>query len=392
MIWTQKYIILLCIISFLGSCKRKEPSPQGNHQIEAVLYAPDSVIAGEKFYLKLKTNGVLAGQAIYFVYHNNWGTAMQKIKAGCIESIEKNAGLLTIQVVVEGIILAEKEINILPLTAKDPLDSYLGSKSIIANAKDWAMITVIPTDKFGNLVRANTAVQFDLLRPNNSVEKRISNTQYGITYQKITAQTQAGKTFVGVEVDNANSREKELLEVAGFPENFSIKAENKSLNADARQTFRIESNILKDGYGNIMPDGTVVIFNCKDADGSIRELNGYTIEGITEVFIQNPSVAGAISIEAFVPGGGVSNKLSLSFEVNTREIPFIIDRISSKIKIGPVLGNLNQLVPNGTLIFVKTPQKIYQSELTDGFVILKLPMLPEKIKDIEISLSSSFNK
>ena len=390
MIWAKKYIVFLCIIGFLSSCKRKILEPQ-NNQIEVTLLAPDSAMAGQKFYLKLKTKGVSAEASVFFIYHNNWGTSMQKIKAGYIEGIEKNAGLLTIQVVAEGMLLDEKKIKILPHKAVFPLDSYLGSKSIIANAKDWAMITAIPTDKFGNLTSVNTAVQFDLLRPNDSREKRISRTQYGIAYQKITARTKAGKTFVGVSVDDANSREKELLEVADFPKSFLIQTENISLNADARQTFRLKTNTLKDGYGNIMPDGTVVVFNCKDADGTIRTLSGYTLEGVTEVFIQNPSVAGLLSINAFVPGGGISNTLSLSFKVNDREIPFITNKITGKIKIGPVIGNLNQLVPNGTLIFIKTPQKIYQSEITDGFVILKLPVIPQNIDDIKISLSNSFN-
>lgn len=383
-------MVLLCILSMLYSCKRDEAQSHNNH-IEAAVLAPDSVIAGQKFYLKLITNGLLTEQPIFFVCHNNWGTSIQKIKAGFIESSEKNAGLLTIQVVLEGVILFEKNIKILPLTAINPLDSYLGSKSIIANARDWAMITVIPTDKFGNLVSDSTTVQFDMLRPDNSSEKRVSKTYYGVTYQKITTQTTAGKTFVGVSVGNANSREKELLEVADFPKNFTIQSENVSFNADARQTFRLKTTILKDVHGNIIPAGTLVVFACKDADGTIRELNGYTVEGVAQVTIQNPCVAGQFSINAFVPGGGVSNTLSLQFKINTKEIPFVISRINNKIKIGPVLGNLNQLVPNGTIIFVKTPQKIYQSELTDGYVIVKLPMLPQDINDIKISLSNSLD-
>ena len=74
MIWAKKYIVFLCIIGFLSSCKRKILEPQ-NNQIEVTLLAPDSAMAGQKFYLKLKTKGVSAEASVFFIYHNNWGTS-----------------------------------------------------------------------------------------------------------------------------------------------------------------------------------------------------------------------------------------------------------------------------------------------------------------------------
>ncbi|MFN8357543.1 MAG: hypothetical protein U0Y10_24000 [Spirosomataceae bacterium] len=277
------------------------------------LQVPDSVRVGQAFVLKLKGTSPV-DEPIYLLRHGTWGTSVLTIATEQSLSLTDTlAGWVSVQVVTQAQVLAQAHYRVAAAEVSAPLDAYLGSKSVIANAQDWAMLTAIPTDTFGNLVSDGTPLRIDLIRPNGQSQSATYPTRFGLAYHRITAQSKAGKTLAYVYAQNTRSREKELLEVADYPVDFQIFTENNTPYADARQTFRIRTEPLRDRYGNLIPDGTLVTFRCQDARPSQRFMSAYTLGGMASISLQNPATAGSMTIEAMVAGGGSSQPLTLNF-------------------------------------------------------------------------------
>jgi hypothetical protein len=308
----NRFVHIAVILLLCSQCTTKR-----NHEAalaDLKLIVPDTVTVGQKFTIRLMGKDQLSDSPIYLLRHATWGTTIDTFGTDqTITMVDTLTGRVLMEVLYEGKKISTKSYNVLPLKATMPLDTYLGSKSIIANGQDWAMLTAIPTDTFGNLVRAQTPVRFELVRPNELVENKQAFTDHGVAYQIITTQTKAGKTLGYVSVNQVKSREKELLEVAGFPVDFRIWSEDTTPFADGRQTFKIKTDVLQDRFGNTVPDGTLVLFECQDANTTLRQLNAYTLEGIATIVVQNPVSAGSLRIRASVNGGGKSNLFTVTF-------------------------------------------------------------------------------
>jgi len=365
--------------------------------IKMSLLTPDSVMVGQKKIIQLSVKNIPAGEQINFVLQSSWGLKtfpfevedIPVMKFGIKDTL---SGLVNIYITYQGVIYAKSTVNILPCSVAEPMDTYLGSKSVVADGKDWAIITAIPTDKYDNLLKDNTPVNFDLLSPTNQREHSVSSTKHGVAFQKIYAETTSGKTFVGVSIDSVNSREKELLQVADFPLNFTIQAEKNSLYADARQTFKIKTSLLKDQYGNIVSEGTMVVFQIKDANNTTRIFNAYTINGVAEFHLQNPISLGDLQVVASVFGGGKSNNLSIPFQSAFQNIPIEFDVTTRKLKlrIGVLRGKLNQLLPNGIIVALSIDeQKATITEVVNGYAIFDLTDIPAGKHDLIINIADN---
>lgn len=392
-----KWLIHYCIISLISwillACSHEKIEKIS--KINLVITAPDSVIVGEKFNIGIQVIGDENETNIYLLAQNSWGITSRELTVNKTISVmfsDTIAGLLSLKLNNGGKLLAQKDVVVLPRKAAQPLDTYLGSKSIIANGESWAMITATPTDKYGNMLADSTPVNFDLLRTDNQREHRMSLLKYGLTHQKIYAKLKAGKTFVGVSLNEINSREKELLEVAGHPLNFKIMAMYNTDFADARQTFKIKTDVLKDPFGNIVSEGTLVVFQCKDPNQTIRQVSGYSLDGVAEIFVQNPISEGNFEVSASVYGGGKSNKLNIPFVAALQDIPLEFDTQSQKLtlKIGTLRGKLNQLFPNGLAVkLIIDLQKPKISEVINGFVSFDLSDLPAGTHTLKIYIADN---
>lgn len=306
--------LLHIVVTFLlcGQCTTKQTHEAPLTEVK--LLGPDSITVGQKFTVRLIGKEKLPDSPVYLLRHTTWGTTMDTFGQNhAITIVDTLAGTVSAEVIYGGKKITQKLYHVLPMITTLPLDTYLGSKSIIANGQDWAMLTVIPTDTFGNLVRAKTPVRFELVRPNNVTENKQAVTKHGVAYHIIVAQTKAGKTLGYATVNGLKSKEKELLEVADYPADFRIWVEGTTPFADGRQTFKVKTDVLKDRFGNTVPDGTLVLFECQDTNHTLRQLNGYTLEGVATIAVQNPVSAGSLRIRASVSGGGKSNLFTVSF-------------------------------------------------------------------------------
>lgn len=391
-----KYILFFAFGLSMIACKNKEYESKSENTTMAII-GVDSLMVGEQKSFEVNTNGISLGEKVNVFYQSTWGVRIIELTIEKQPTIKFNlsdtlAGLANIVACFRGKTYAEKKIMILPAKSSAPLDAYLGSKSVIADGKDWAMITAIPTDKYGNLVKNGTKVNFDFLTTANTRKHKVSDIEHHIAYQKIYSQTKSGKTFIGVSVDGVDSKEKELLQVADFPLDFKISAEENSLYADARQNFQVKTSIIKDIHQNIVPDGTLVSFQLTDPNGSSRQLNSYTIDGVAEIHLQNPLSAGNLQIIASVFGGGASNNLKIPFQSSFQNVPVEFDEVNKKLRlrIGVLRGKLNQLLPNGLLVELSIDnEKIFETEAVNGYAVFDLTDIKKGKHNLRIKLADN---
>ncbi|MFD2574382.1 hypothetical protein ACFSUS_27350 [Spirosoma soli] len=359
------------------------------------LQAPDSVAAGQPLRIQLSTQHVQLGEHLTLVWQGGWGTQVfEQTVTGTVLNVAlpkhwtTRSGVQALRVWHRSKLVAAQTIHVRPQQPAQPLDLYLGAKSIIADGWHWSMITAIPSDSLGNPAPVETPVQFRFLRPNGHRNDLTSATHHLVAYQRITAQTNTGKTIVGVRAGNVSGKEKELLEVPGFPVNFKIEASNYTPLADQRQGFRILTNVLVDQHNNVVSDGTLVQFRCVDPDGSIRLIKGYTLRGGAEVALENPGYAGSMQVSASVYGAGRSNVLTLRFPENLKSVPVQIDQKRHRLRIGPLTESLDQLVPNGTMVTVQIDDRDPVSiEVVGGYAEADLMGIPPGPHSVELTVS-----
>jgi hypothetical protein len=263
------------------------------------------------------------------------------------DSLTRQAGLNKIKFLADGFFSKEKTLLIEPNKVSEPLESYIGSKSIEADGgKSWAMITAIPQDSFFNLAPTGTKVVFNYAKPDGSFYHKTSKTAFGVAFDRINSGYKIGKTKIGVNSEGISGKEKELIEIAGAPVDFRIETQIVYPTADSRQNFTLQTGILKDKFGNIVANGTLVNFYVEDVEGDQRKVSAYTFDGRAKVDLRNPNLEGKIAIQAEVGNTAMSNKLSLNFKRFIKDLPVSCD--SSKVMIGPLVGALNQYVSDGS--------------------------------------------
>ncbi|WP_341227099.1 hypothetical protein [uncultured Arcticibacterium sp.] len=347
---------LLLVLCYLFVVDRGEPvevSTLVPNEIKDFRF-PDSISVGTK----LKYEADFDASNCHLLVSTSWGNYVvepQQENSKWIFAIEdsltQTAGAYILDLACEGRLLKSKQMQVFSGLPAEPLEAFVGSKSIEAdNGEHWAMILAIPTDTFDNLTADKTPVNFSLHRPDERVEKLNKNTEHGVAYHKIYSKSKVGKTIIGVRAGAATAKEKELLEMPGFPVNFNIYAERVYSFADKRQNFHLKTSVIKDKYGNIVADGTLLNIDVTDSDNSKRILTSYTMDGVAELDIQNPSLAGKILINGSIYGDAKSNELELSFKKYLAKLPVRFSAEEKAVIVGPLVGPLKQYMSDGAEI------------------------------------------
>jgi hypothetical protein len=92
-------------------------------------------------------------------------------------------------------------------------------------------------------------------------------------------------------------------------------------------------------------------------------------------------------INAFVFSDVISNEIRLNFKETIKEIPVKFDRGKQVLIIGPLLGPLEQYIPDGSEIVVKIKpiNKNFSVVLLNGYTKIKTADLPNGLYEIEMS-------
>ncbi len=357
-----------------------------------IKYFKDKYKAGDKIKIKVETKD-LDREDILIVWDGKFGEQYFEKKVysedfifNFPDSISNYSGFASIKVVHCNKILNRKKTYITSLHPKGAIESYLGPKTLAIDQNMESMLCLIPTDKFGNALEITDTVLFNTKYNNmamQSVSKGIENL---VTYIKIENNQQVGKVLLGAKCDDTYIDEQEVAIVQGPMKKVKINVVEMHPFSDQRQLVHLNTDVIYDAKNNIVADGTSIIFVVYENDEVIAQYQTYTVSGIANVYIENPKSTAEWKVS--ISGAPQKASIRLNFEDNIESIPVRIEK--NHLVIGPVIGSLDQYIPDGTEVNVVFNYSISETaDIEHGFARLKIPVslteADELICEVEIN-------
>lgn len=227
------------------------------------------------------------------------------------------------------------------------LYGYLGPKTVSADKNDEVQLAVFLEDRFNNLCEDGRAIEVRSSGPVISMDERILYSKNGFATGYFSPVRRAGEVLIGASSGHAAMRQKVITYTPGKADDIAIRSINHYGIADGQHYVKIKSEVIIDNFGNAVPDGTIIELRVEDEKGIKSIYQGITLGGAAEMTFLNPSRAGRLKIYATIPGIVRSRDLYLDFEEDISSIMAVFDKESELLTIGPVLGKLNSLVPDG---------------------------------------------
>ncbi len=385
--------LLGCAIIACAATASKTAKPAELPARDLQIEAPEQSRAGTPLQIVVRTTPLTATSPILLMAQGTFGLypqrqmpvngsatftlpALQTQYAGMVQ-LTANDGAAKVQATLE----------ILPGAPADPVLPLIGPRSIVADGKHWTVVVASVRDRFLNPVVDNTVVTLRVqhpLRPGadpiTGYEIVETRTQHLVAWQRIYSRTQAGEMRISVDGGKAHSPERTVREVPGRPVPFALSANPLSLPADGRQLIQLQSEQIVDRFGNVLLDGSSVTVLAEMGDADHRSLPAITVDGRIYTTLQAPAQPGQMTVRAWIAGIS-SRPLQLTFTPGPAVKPIAltvqIDAQAIVLVAGPLIGQLEQFIPDGTEVTftLKAPdgQAITSSAPADyGYATLHL--------------------
>lgn len=289
----------------------------------------------------------------------------------------QKSGRIQLHLVHAGTLMDDKQLEILPGNPVNVVESYAGNKTMVAASGQRAMVIAIPRDTFGNPAAEGTWVDFKLRYPGSSEMTRREPIDHMVSGIELDAGNRTGKIIVGASAGLARSVEETVELTPAWPTSFSLEVEDWFPYADSRHNVVLQTGFIRDAGGNLVADGTSVLFAVYEDDQLVAQYQSLTSSGSARGLIQNPDRQTNWRISALVEGDIRSNPVRLDFAPYVVSLPFRYDAIQRTIIAGPVTANLGQLVTDDLPVEIRLAQAdsiYYFSGLTEnGFCTVSLP-------------------
>lgn len=330
------------------------PAPPTIAMIDVLLVAaPERVAAGEDFSIDI--DGVTPGAEVRATLEAGYGLTeftfmpddtSARVDVTAIDGPASGSVLLTI---THDDAVATQVIEIEPGPPTDPIDVYLGPRTVIADGAHFVMLVAIPEDEFGNPVAEGTQVDFTTTRPNLAVEPETDETEHLLAWYEVFSRTVTGRSRIATESGDAGAPERDFLEVADIPVPFDIELVDPIVPADGQALIRVRSDVLVDEFDNVMPDGVVAYLDTSGVTG-IRRIHGQTIDGRAEFTLEVPDRPGEVGLQ-IIASGTRSNELDIVFPSAVAALDGRIERdeLSMMVHVGPVRSVRGSFVPDGSV-------------------------------------------
>ncbi len=274
--------------------------------------------------------------------------------------------------------LTTHQTEILPSEAVDPVDVFVGPRTLPAGSDQLAMLVVVPTDAAGNPVAAGTDVELHETRPDRSTSTATVETNGLLGFETFGPGTLAGTTRLGLEVPDAPSSpsadERTFLTVAGRVESLTLETPTGPNGlADGRSLHTVRTEPIVDVHGNPLPDGTQVALSI-DGPDTVRHLTASTIDGVAEFFIEAPVVPGRSTLTARVEST-MSDPLEIDFDSAVVDLPAEVRATDDGLilAIGRVRSPTGAYVADGTAATVHVDGQNQVVPLERGAALFELP-------------------
>ena len=378
------YISILFAVLLL-SCGDKEPIKTTNQFGSAeILFDKENIKAGDKInIIDVKTDGIVDGEELNLLVSNKWGvkvlTSQLKNDKASFDLLELNfqeRGEIEFILTTEQKVLDRHKLEILPLSGDSLIESFLGPKTIFVGGEEKTMLTNVTTDKYGNPILDGSKVNYSIRFPGEKSYTREVEADHLVSFIQLKSKEEIGKIIIGANCDKGSIREQEIRVIPGYPTKFRVEVVEWFPYADSRQTVWIRTDVIRDSFGNVIADGTMVSFMVKANSKIINEYKSFTVGGIANVYLENPPTETSWEVFAQSDNENRSNSIKLDFESNIESIAFDYDRRKHSVFVGPITSKLGQFVNDGTevsLIISKGESEILlENEALDGFCEFKL--------------------
>ncbi len=340
-------IFLVCCIGFTTVLNTAQ-------QVSAVIETKQKVFeAGDTIALNFKLNTPARTQL--FLHASFGSTVLDSDTAHYTlpEFVSNKKGVIHYTLLHDSKIILKGTIEV-KANATNPvqLESYVGPPSIIAGGTDYTMQVVVPTDIYDNILPDSTAMRLKYQFLDTEKEEGLYSKDM-IGWVNIFSYEQSGRLLISSKVRETASKEFSVEVFPSLPEDFQISSQRKHSYADGNQITEFITSVLKDDYGNIVSDGTLVEFKIKDKKGVVLQTQGGTVNGQAIGKILHPDHQDVWEVIAFIPGIAKSNVIQLEYAsvLNDFEVKFSND--NREIVVGPLLSFMDQLIPDGAIVALK---------------------------------------
>lgn len=359
--------LLSIIVVYVAFPEEEAPVVIRPHVETVAIDVDEDMVAGQVMPFTIQISPSLDAIPIDIMAIGTFGTSLQRLESrrGMAEGelpadFTRFAGAVTLRVQVDDV-AAEHDVQIAPAEAIDPVIPLVGPRSIVADGQDWTMLVATPRDRYTNPVAEGTEVEIAVQHPGASQPRVLKPiVRHLLAWQRITSRTTAGKMFIGTRSGDAFSPERMVLEVPGLPVPFALTTDFPQYEADGRRLVRIDSEEIKDKYGNVLLDGTALLLLVEIDGKLVRSIPTNIVDGRIYATLKAPKHEESMIVKGWI-AGVESEPLQVDFEQGLAVRPINVQVIQSKDSIeiiaGPILGPLNQYIPDGSEVrFVLTDE------------------------------------
>ncbi|MEY8020022.1 hypothetical protein AB8P51_04280 [Muriicola sp. SD30] len=348
----MRYVIYI-LIALVLSCSEKD-IPDKDISITP-LEIPETAVAGQEVVFSFDIEGEGKPRLLL---SNSLGQSLvdgnregDKLTFLLPDSYSQKTGPCRWFLIFDGSILAADEIKITQAQPNALIETYLGPGNIYVGGTDHSMLVSVPTDIYDNPLADDTemiiSTQSTELREDYPVR---TNTLIG--WQRFFSGEKASRIFLAVSSGETTSKELTVDTHPAVPADFEISYSQNHNFADGNQVVTFSTSVIRDRYGNIVSDGTLVSYLITTRAGSILKTQGSTINGIAKARLLHPERAEEWKVQGRVAGAAESNVISLNFLPVIRSFQLEWDAETKTIRVGPVTGFLEQIQPDGMKILI----------------------------------------
>ncbi|SMC55465.1 hypothetical protein [Cellulophaga tyrosinoxydans] len=385
-----KKLIILYILFALGCSSKKEEAPRTVPIKASLVTQKTNYKAGDS--IRLVFTADQQSENIKLHIKNAFGTLLlpyQKQNDQIVFTLPTNftrkAGLCFWKLIQENETLLKGNIDIIPMTEKGTnMETYFGPRSITAGDNDYSMLVIAPTDVYDNTVSNSTEVTIktQFLEKISDIKVATNNL---MAWYNVRSPRKSGRVLVTALCNGTTSNELTTIVFPANSTDFKIDAIMDHDFADGNQIIKFKSDKIKDEFGNVVSDGTLVTFMIKNQKDAYLYTVGTTIDGVVEARTLHPAAAAEWNIQAYITGASKSNAINVSFKTAIADYEIYFSKGNRNLDIGPLKSFMKQLVPDGILvqldIYSSTGEFIETKKTTTKKGVSNIFLSPEYLPD-----------
>lgn len=353
----KKYLNLLFFIIFALLLVSYNLLPKNETNKFSFETKEKTFTAGTKIALKFKTKSAIKPQL--FLIHSYGktlldGTLIKDQITFLLPGIyARKTGNVDWFLIVDGNKKMRGSFDILPNNqTKTQIENHVGPPSTMVGDGHFVMYVAVPTDDFDNPKETNTPVIYKS-QFLNSFTTDIVLTKDLIAWKDFFAPTKSGIILLSTECEKTITKEYDAVIYPGIATNFTINYSRNHEFADGNQITTLKTSIVRDKFGNIVSDGTMVSFMITTKNNMVLKSFGTTIEGIATAKILHPDHQDVFTIKAFVTGIAESSVIAINYKPINPIIAYKFSKDNRTLTVGPLRSFMNQLVPDGVSVKLK---------------------------------------